>query len=209
MTKPGAAHRHCPGPRLPHAHALPPNPATFMFRSRLWSRLNYKLCAEGSREGAASQHPHPQHPGYARPGPLVPLPPGPASPARLSRVRCPPGMVALCPWGLRQPGAASCPGTSTFLGVLRAPWTHVGAMVKLCTRHRHWRRLSGLTPLAGGNALGVTVSPGGPPALHPLGGEVSDLLVWPQAPSSLLPASTEPPPGCSIPAPGSLSALGC
>lgn len=68
-----------------------------MFRNRLWSRLNYQLCAERSREGAVSQHPHPQHPGYAHPDPLVTLSPGPA---RLSRVRCLPG------WWPCAPGAS-------------------------------------------------------------------------------------------------------
>lgn len=68
-----------------------------MFRNRLWSRLNYQLCAERSREGAVSQHPYPQHPGYARPDPLVTLSPGPASPARLSRVGCLPGWWSCAP----------------------------------------------------------------------------------------------------------------
>lgn len=40
-TKPAAACRRCLGPILPHARTLPPNPATFMFRNRLSSRLNY------------------------------------------------------------------------------------------------------------------------------------------------------------------------
>lgn len=193
MTKPAAACRHCPGPSLPHAHTLPPNPATFMFRNRLWSRLNYRLCAERSREGAASQHPHPQHSGYAHSDPLVTLPPGPASPARLSRVRCPPGQWPCAPKA----------SSSQELPVAQGPALFGGAESPLepCGCNGQAVHQASQLAEAGSDATGLTAALGVPPALHPLGREVSDTQAQPQAPSSLLPASTQTPPGVHHPGP--------
>lgn len=92
-----------------------------MFRNRLWRRLNYQLCAERSRERAAPQHPHPQHPGYTRPDPLVTLPPGPATPARLSRVRCLLGQWPCTPGASSSQELPAAQGPALFGGAESSP----------------------------------------------------------------------------------------